>query len=195
MTDTSKPKRARRPSQKITAPPQKPAVGKPKIGRPSSYTDEVATEICMRIMGNRSLKSVCLDDDMPEERTVFRWLLADEHESFRQQYARAMEVRADAAVDETTDIADDGRNDWMERRGKDDAGWLANGENVQRSKLRVDQRFRMAAVMHPKKYGQSNRVELSGGVDLRAKPTEELVAGIAAALASIGKREDEGEGE
>ncbi len=37
-------------------------------------------------------------------------------------------------------IADDGRNDWMERNGEKDAGWVANGEAIQRSKLRADVR-------------------------------------------------------
>lgn len=147
----------------------------------------------MRIMGNRSLKSICKDDDMPEERTVFRWLLADEHESFRQQYARATEIRADMAVDETSDIADDGRNDWMERNGKDDAGWAVNGENVQRSKLRVDQRFRLAAQMNPKKYGARQQVEMAGHLDIRNKPAEELGATLATLLQAVAVREDEEE--
>lgn len=166
-------------------------MGEPaKTGRPSIYSDALVDELCFRLMEGRSLKSICSDEDMPDQRTVFRWLLEPEKQSFRQKYEQAREIQMDTGVDETLDIADDGRNDWMMRRGKDDAGWVTNGENVQRSKLRVDQRMKMAALLYPKKYGQANRVELTGGLDLRSKSTDDLLATVGATLASIGRRED-----
>lgn len=47
---------------------------KPKMGRPTLFTDELALEICERIANGRSLRSVCLDKDMPHMATVMRWL-------------------------------------------------------------------------------------------------------------------------
>ena len=73
---------------------------------------------------------------MPGKTTVFRWLNA--FPDFRNQYARAREVQADTLFDHILDIADNARNDWMERRGEDDAGWVANGENIRRSQVRIE---------------------------------------------------------
>lgn len=76
--------------------------GKPIMGRPSSFTQEVADTLCERIACGESLKSICREESQPEERTVFRWLRASE--DFRQQYARAREEMADADADAVGDI-------------------------------------------------------------------------------------------
>jgi hypothetical protein len=58
-------------------------------------------------------------------------------------------------ADDILEIADDGRNDWMEIISKDgdSVGWRVNGEAVQRSKLRVESRKWLMSKMLPKKYG------------------------------------------
>lgn len=91
---------------------------------------------------------------MPAPSTVCKWLA--QNEAFREQYARARELQADAIFDETLDIADDATNDWMERYSKEDQslGWQLNGEHVQRSKLRIETRKWMAGKLRPKKYGE-----------------------------------------
>lgn len=89
---------------------------------------------------------------MPDDRTVRNWALDKEH-VFYPQYARAREFAYHAMADDLLEIADDGRNDWMEKQGEDDAGWLANGEHLQRSRLRVDTRKWMLSKVLPKVYG------------------------------------------
>jgi hypothetical protein len=122
-------------------------------GRPSDYTQEIADLICERLADGESLRAICGDENFPDKATVFRWLAA--HEQFRNQYARARETQADTLFDEMLDIADDGSNDWMRRNGKEDEpGWVANGEALARSKLRVDARKWMAGKLQPKKYGE-----------------------------------------
>ena len=125
-----------------------------ELGRPSDYTDGIAKTICLRIADGESLRSVCLDDDMPDKSTVMRWLA--KHDDFRDQYARARELQADSIFDEILDIADDGSNDWMERKDSDgnNIGWRENGEAMRRSALRVDARKWMAGKLRPKKYGE-----------------------------------------
>lgn len=134
---------------------------KPATGRPSSYNEDIAARICGELADGRSLRSVCREEGMPDKATVFRWLAA--HESFRDQYARAKEESADAMVDDMLDIADDARNDWMERAG-DEAGaaYVLNGEHIQRSKLRIDTRKWTASKLKPKKYGEKVQQELTG---------------------------------
>lgn len=133
---------------------------KPKRGRPSDFTDDLASEICDRLCAGESLRTIVRDDHMPASSTVFKWLAA--RPAFAEQYARAREVQADAIFEDILDIADDARNDWMERRGENDAGWQANGEHIQRSRLRVDARKWMAGKLAPKKYGEKTALELSG---------------------------------
>jgi hypothetical protein len=84
--------------------------------------------------------------------TVRRWYV-DDREGFSSQYAQARDTGLDAMADELLEIGDDGSNDWMERHGQDSAGWLANGEHVQRSRLRVDTRKWLLSKMAPKRYG------------------------------------------
>lgn len=131
-------------------------------GRPSSFTQAVADLICERIADGESLRSICADDGMPRKATVFRWLGDEKHTAFRDQYARAREAQADALVDEILDIADDGSNDWMEKKNADgeNIGWQENGEALRRSVLRVDARKWMAGKLRPKKYG--DKIELDG---------------------------------
>jgi len=129
-------------------------------GRPTDYSDKIAARICARIAAGESVRTICRDEDMPGASTVFLWL--SKHEGFVEQYARAREAQADAIMEDILDIADDATNDWMERRGEEDAGWALNGEHIQRSKLRVDARKWMAGKLAPKKYGDRASVELTG---------------------------------
>lgn len=130
------------------------------MGRPSEFNQEIASGICERIADGESLRSICASDDMPAKSTVFKWLT--QQKGFADQYAHAREAQADTLFDEMLDIADDARNDWMERNGKDDAGWEANGEHIQRSKLRLEARKWMAGKLRPKKYGDKITQEHTG---------------------------------
>jgi len=128
------------------------------------FTNSLADSICERIADGESLRSVCRDENMPALGTVFRWLNANDN--FREQYARAKQIGLEALAEDLIDIADNANNDWMERFGKDDAGWVANGENIQRSKLRVDARKWILSKLVPKKYGDKLDLtaEHTGGI-------------------------------
>lgn len=128
-------------------------------GRPSLFTEELATRICERLAAGESLRAICLDDDMPDESTVRKWAIAPDH-PFYPQYARAREIGYHGMADELTEIADDGTNDWMERRKEENAGWEINGEHLQRSRLRVDTRKWLLSKALPKIYG--DKLALAG---------------------------------
>jgi len=123
------------------------------VGRPSEYTPEKADEICARIAEGETVRSVCLDDEMPSTATFYKWLR--ENEEFLKLYTRAKEEQIDALIEEILDISDDGTNDWMERRDKDgnNIGWQENGEALRRSQLRIETRKWLATKLKPKKYG------------------------------------------
>ena len=136
------------------------------MARPTDFTSELADAICEGLIEGRSLRSICLDDGMPHASTICRWLA--KHVAFREQYVHAREAQADTLFDEILDIADDGTNDWMERRNEEggNIGWKENGEALQRSRLRVDARKWMASKLASRKYGDKIETHHSGGVTI-----------------------------
>lgn len=124
------------------------------MARPSEFTQETADNICQQLAEGKSLRSICLADDMPDKSTVLRWLLDPARAAFCDQYTRARELQADVHVDEMPDIADDGSNDYITKTNADGStSEQLNSENIQRSRLRIDTRKWIAERMRPKKYG------------------------------------------
>lgn len=132
---------------------------KPQLGRPTLFTDELALEICERIANGRSLRSVCLDKDMPNVATVMRWI--DKNSDFCEQYRRACEDRETTHFEEMLTIADE---------------VLPETAEVARAKLRIDTRKWVLARMNPKKYGDKQKDEDFNvkAIDLVAELMKEL---------------------
>lgn len=130
------------------------------MARPTDYSQQLADIICARLAEGESLRTVCRDPDMPDKASVFRWMRT--YKEFCDQYTQAKQESADALIEDMLDIADDGTNDWMEKRNSEGEGigWQLNGEHVNRSRLRVDTRKWIAEKLKPKKYGA--RVALAG---------------------------------
>ncbi len=112
-------------------------------GRPSSYTPEIADEICRRLAGGESLRAICRDDGMPHAETIRRWLADDKHPGFRGQYARARSDQARGYAEEVVEIAD-------------------TEEDPQRARVRIDARKWVASKLLPKAYGERVALEHSG---------------------------------
>lgn len=76
------------------------------MGRPSSYSEELAAEVCAAVAEHGSLmKALRENDGLPAERTIYRWLATNE--AFRQAYVRAREVGDEPVVEEMRQIAFD----------------------------------------------------------------------------------------
>lgn len=115
---------------------------KAKMGRPSKKTPKTVEELLVRISMGRSVSSVCGDEDMPEARTVFRWIAEDE--DFRQRYARACANRSLVYADTIGDIA----KGVMAGKIPPDAGRVA-----------IDSYKWIAARLMPKYYGEKQQIE------------------------------------
>jgi hypothetical protein len=116
-----------------------------EVGRPSDFTKEMADKICSLLSEGKSLRTVCLADEMPDASTVFRWLR--EREEFRKQYASAKEESADAQNEILLDLGDEA----IElAQGVDPK---ASGAVVQAVKLKADNLKWHMSKMKPKKYG------------------------------------------
>lgn len=167
------------------------AKDEPKRGRPSVYTPEIAEEICRRLAEGEPLDTICLPAGMPSPATVRLWVVRDWH-GFAAEYARAREAQAYKWADEINGIADDGTNDWMERNGADNPGWQANGEHIQRSRLRVDSRKWLLSKILPKTFGDKLDVNHSGEMTLRTQSDDELRTRLSALIGTAGSGIDPG---
>lgn len=131
------------------------------------YDEEVGNYICERFATEPvSLKTILIGvaetygaERTPGVTTFFKWL--DNDEQFAKNYTRAKEYQGELFAEDVVEIADDGRNDWMERLAFDGAnkGWEINGEAVARSRIRIDARKWVASKLLPKKYGEKLEVD------------------------------------
>ena len=129
-------------TKKPTRKPREPAKPKLPQGRPSAYTEELADKICNLIVQGMSCNKISQLDDMPAKSVIYFWL--SQHQSFLDKYTRALEIRSLTYLDEVSDIADDGSNDYYEKRGKNGETFMAfDSEHVQRSRLRIETRLKM----------------------------------------------------
>lgn len=153
-----------------------------KTGRPSGLTKETADAVCSRLAKGESLRSIARDKGMPSVSMVLRW--AESNEAFREQYARARGDGQDAIAEEILDIADDGRNDWVERENaRGETHVVLDREHVERSKLRVDARKWLLSKLAPRKYGDKVTTELTGpnGGPVQFQTVADLARAMAAA--------------
>lgn len=103
------------------------------MGRPSDYSEDKAAQILAMMTEGMSIKAICEADDMPDPRSVYRWLMVNE--TFRQNYAKAQQDRTTAFAEEMLEIADEKTGD------------------PARDRLRLDTRKWLMSKMDPKRYG------------------------------------------
>ena len=127
-----------------------------KPGRPPQFSQAVAEHICVCLATGIPLTKIVRGDGMPKLTAVYRWLA--ERPEFGEMYARARADMAHTVVAEILEIADDARNDWVERNGER----VVDNEAVQRSRLRVDARKWAAAKLLPKVYGDKIEQTVTG---------------------------------
>lgn len=130
--------------KKQVKPKTKKSKGK-KIGRPTTYTQELADAICVMLSDGKSLRTVCIQKGMPDKSTVFVWLRT--HKEFQDQYARAKEEGADAMFEDLNDIADETHQ--IIKSGAE----KKSGAFAQAQRLRIDTRKWYLSKVKPKKYG------------------------------------------
>ncbi len=150
-------------------------------GRPSKYSNELATSICEQICtSSKSLRTICEGLDISVA-SVLTWL-RDKPE-FLAQYTRAKEEQADYMIEEMIDIADDGSNDLMTVTKGDASYEMENKEVTNRSKLRVETRKWIASKLKPKKYGDKldvnqTNTNVNYNTELSKEDIEKLSKGL-----------------
>ena len=157
------------------------------------YGDEIRQKIIDRLRDGESLRAICRDEGMPVESIVRRWA-EDDPQGYGAQYAKARDAGLEHMADELLEIADDGTNDWMEKRNSegDVAAVVADHEHINRSRLRVDTRKWLLSKMAPKRYGDRLIAEHSGPdggpIETKDVSAEELARRLAFLLMSGAKQ-------
>jgi len=129
---------------------------------PVRYTEELASEVIDRMMSGESLRQICRDPHMPDEKAVRKWA-ADPELNFGPHYARAREEQADFYAAEIIEIADSVRSG-------------ASSEEVNAARLAVDSRKWIASKLLPRRYGDRMTVEGNPDAPLQTVTRIELVA-------------------
>lgn len=156
-------------------------MAKAKPESPAARRERQIAHILAEVASGRHVSRILREDEgMPSKSEFWRWHFRDD--GLRGKLADARANGVEALLDECAEIADDGTNDWIERKRDDGSTYEAiNGEHIQRSKLRIETRVKMAQMLKPKTYGP--KLDLTSG-------GEKL--GLAAELEAARKRIAEG---
>lgn len=150
-------------------------------GKPQFNRDELVPQICDRLATGEPLTSICNDLGITRQ-CVNKWRREDE--AIAKQIQAARDDGYDAIADECLDIADDSQGDYkIELRGRQEVVTI-DKEAVLRSKLRIETRLKLLAKWDPKRYGDKQQHEHSGGLTVKQSPhdlTDDELAAIAAA--------------
>lgn len=142
--------------------------------------DELVPEICARLATGEPLTSICRDLGM-DRSTVRNWRHEDAEIDRLIQAAR--DDGYDALADECLEIADNTQEgvEIVERGGKKE---YHHGDMLGHRKLRIETRLKLLAKWDPKRYGDKQQHELSGGLTVKQSPhdlTDDELAAIATA--------------
>jgi len=122
--------------------------------------DEKAQAIVAEIADTgKSLRSVCESNEVKPS-TFLLWVSNDS--ALAEQYARAMQVRADTHFSEIVEISDKQEIGTVET-AKEWGTEIKTADMVEHRKLRIDARKWVIARMNPRKYG--DKLELAGNTE------------------------------
>jgi len=132
------------------------------VRAPVRYTEELASEVIDRMMSGESLRQICRDPHMPDEKAVRKWA-ADPELNFGPHYARAREALADHYAAEIIELSDA-------------VAGCSDNSVVQAARLQVDSRKWIASKLFPRQFGDRMTVEGNPDAPLQTVTRIELVA-------------------
>lgn len=135
-----------------------------KRGRPDTYTEATAKEICERLCEGEPLRQICRDEHMPNWRTVYLWMEA--HPDFGTRIARARVMGREAIFEDTMHIADTPLEGVELEIGEDGKTKEKRADMLGHRKLQIETRLKLLAKWDPKKYGEKIHQEHSGSLTL-----------------------------
>ncbi len=125
------------------------------MAKPKKYTSDIADKICLCIAEGRSMRSICADDGMPAESTVYYWL--SQYHDFVGKLKAARLLSADADFDHVQRIAEQ---------------VLAGDLDPRAARTAIYAYKWTASKKDPRKYG--DHIKLEDVSDWRGKPIEHM---------------------
>lgn len=156
------------------ATPRKKPEERPKMGRPTDYSPELANRICEIVSTDtRSLKELCENyEEMPNSPgTIHLWRI--KNQNFSDKYLQAMINRGNLYAEETIDIAAQ-KHTYIDEKGNErvDAGHVAW------QKMNVNLRQWHASKLAPKTYGDKKTDDNTNNPQDTLSKIQELVADL-----------------
>lgn len=112
----------------------------------AAYDPELGARFCASMAETtESIARICQRDGMPSKATIFRWRA--EQPEFAKMYEAAKVEQLYAGIDECTEIADAAEQ---------------TSEGIQKAKLRIETRLKVAQRLKPKELGEKVTNELTG---------------------------------
>ena len=134
------------------------------------YTEDLAAEILARLAAGEPLRSICRSESMPDEKTVRAWALDPEH-PIAVRYVQAREMGLFSMADEIIEIADDSRNDFVDRITRSGGvERVADEEAISRSRMRIAARQWLLSKALPQTFGEKLEQNLRV-TDVTPRPT------------------------
>ncbi len=142
--------------------------------RPESlYKRDLADLVCAIIAQGKTVNAAARLVGIPPS-TIFGWA-RNNFDDFRDRFNAARDDCVEKMVDEIVEIADDSSRD-IEINNKTGKESL-NAEVVQRSKLRIEARKWIAAMVKPNRYGE--RIKVESDTTLRVVSDEPMTIELA----------------
>ena len=120
-----------------------PSASARPVGRPSSYSEEIAEIICERMINGENFSQICSDPMMPSRAALYRWRAA--RPDFDARCARAREALADFLLDKIEAMADE-----------------TTEANVNSQRLKISTAQWRAEKMAPRTLGPRVNTEITG---------------------------------
>lgn len=126
---------------------------RPGAGRPSTFTKEIAKEICHRLCEGEPLRQICRDDHMPPWRTVHDW--RHTNPDFEKEYQLARDLGMDAIAEDLLSISDTPTIGITKTYKGGELAEAKEEDMLGHRKLQIETRLKLLAKWNPKKYGES----------------------------------------
>lgn len=123
------------------------------------FSSELLDNIFTDLASGLSLKRAALKHGLDKKELSSLYRLVRKDRAIREAYDEARELWAESFLDDNIDIADDSGDDRMDN-GK------INHEVVNRSKLRIETRWRAMGAMVKKRFGDHKHIEHGGDVQI-----------------------------
>jgi hypothetical protein len=177
-------------------------------GRPSSYSEAIASKILKRLATGEPMILICRDKKMPNLDTIFHW--ESVIEGFSEKVTRARERTADVMSYEVQEIADtpqigeiitekpvldeDGTQMYDKKGRPLILRERKKADMIEHRKLRINTRFKLMGMLNRKKYGERPTEAQAGQTLIVPMPTQYIEA-VNRALGYTGELKPLGSGE